>query len=75
MSTQRYCERCAVEIPAERLEAMPGTTICVRCSEAIGGEFILRPVVESTGKSGSIKRNYGSWSLQKVRRRIVPLRE
>ena len=73
MSTQRYCQRCRVEIPAERLEALPGTTICVQCSEAIGGEFILRTVAESTGKSGSLKKNYGSYSLRKVRRRIEPL--
>jgi len=49
--------------------------VCVRCSAAIGGEFIVRAVAESTGKSGSLKKNYGSYSLRKVRRRIEPLRE
>jgi hypothetical protein len=75
LATQRYCERCRAEIPAERLEALPDTMVCVRCSAAIGGEFIVRAVAESTGKSGSLKKNYGSYSLRKVRRRIEPLRE
>jgi len=75
MSTQRYCQRCAIEIPAERLEALPDTTICVQCSRAIGGEFIVRAVAENTGKTGSLKKNYGSYSLRKVRRRIEPLRD
>jgi hypothetical protein len=75
LSTQRYCQRCTAEIPAERIEALPETVICVRCSSAIGGEFILKAVAESTGKAGSLKKNYGSYSLNKVRRRIEPLRE
>lgn len=75
MSTQRYCQRCSAEIPAERLEALPDTTICVACSRAIGGEFILRSVAESIGKSGSLKKNYGGYSLRKVRRRIEPLKD
>jgi hypothetical protein len=74
LSTQRYCQRCNAEIPAERLEALPETVICVRCSSAIGGEFIVQAVAESTGKAGSLKKNYGSYSLRKVRRRIEPLR-
>jgi hypothetical protein len=75
LSTQRYCQRCQVEIPAERIEALPDTMICVQCSAAIGGEFIVRAVAESTGKAGSLKKNYGSYSLRKVRRRIDPIRE
>lgn len=75
MSTQRYCARCRQEIPAERLEALPITTICVACSKAIGGEFIVKSVAESIGKSGSLKKNYGGYSLRKVRRRIEPLSE
>lgn len=34
MSTtiSRACEKCNVEIPAERLECLPNTTTCVNCS-------------------------------------------
>jgi RNA polymerase-binding transcription factor DksA len=26
------CERCGEQIPADRLEALPGTRTCVRCA-------------------------------------------
>lgn len=68
----RFCQRCGVEIPAERMEALPETQVCVKCSQAIGGEFEMRVVPENLGKSGSLKKNYGSWTIQKVRRRIRP---
>lgn len=67
---KRFCERCSGEIPAERVEALPDTRICVGCSQDIGGEFIIRAIPENTGKTGSLKKNYGGWSVQKVRRRI-----
>jgi len=38
---RRLCERCNAEIPAERIEALPDTVICMKCSKAIGGEFKL----------------------------------
>jgi RNA polymerase-binding transcription factor DksA len=28
---QRRCERCSQPIPAERLEAVPDATLCLRC--------------------------------------------
>ena len=68
----RCCVRCDAVIPAERLEAMPDTQVCVACSRDIGGEFIVRVIPENTGKTGSLKKNYGAWSVQKVRRRIPP---
>jgi hypothetical protein len=68
----RCCERCGVAIPAERMEALPETRVCVKCSQAIGGEFEMRIVPENLGKSGSLKKNYGSWTIQKVCRRIRP---
>lgn len=30
----RYCERCGGEIGTDRLEALPGTRLCVVCSAA-----------------------------------------
>ena len=68
----RLCQRCREPIPAERLEALPETRICVQCSRDIGGEFIVRAFPESIGKQGSLKKNYGGWTVQKVRKRIPP---
>ena len=72
---KRFCERCSAEIPAERLEALPETRICVGCSREIGGEFILRAVPENLGKGGSLKKNYGSWGVRKTRRPILPKKD
>jgi hypothetical protein len=71
--TTRLCERCRTPIPQARLEALPETRLCVKCSQAIGGDFVVSVVNENLGKSGSLKKNYGGVSLRKTRRRIVPL--
>ena len=68
----RPCHRCGGEIPAERLEALPDTIVCIECSKAIGGEYVVTAVPDNLAKSGSLKKNYGSWTIQKRRRRIVP---
>ena len=52
----RHCRICRSEIPKERLEAIPETLVCVKCSEKIGGEFELSVTVGSTGKAGSLKK-------------------
>ncbi len=52
----KYCRICGVEIPKERLEVIPETLVCVKCSEKIGGEFELKITVGSTGKAGSLKK-------------------
>jgi Prokaryotic dksA/traR C4-type zinc finger len=44
------------EIPEERLQAIPDTLVCVRCSKKIGGEFELKVTVGSVGKAGSLKK-------------------
>ncbi len=72
VSKVRFCERCKVEIPAERVEALPDTRLCVRCCQEVGGEFDLIVGLESLGKAGSLKRNYGSVNIEKRRRRIPP---
>ncbi len=69
---KRFCERCQAEIPAERVEAMPETRICVQCSQEIGGEFKITATAENLAKAGSLKKNYGSWGIQKTRRPIPP---
>lgn len=71
-SEVRLCERCRAEIPAERLEVLPDTLICVTCSREIGGEYIVRGVHANIGKSGSLKKNYGAVNIVKIRRRISP---
>ena len=66
----RPCERCHAEIPLERLKALPETRLCVKCSQEVGGEFQVLVIPENLGKAGSLKKNYGSFSFRKVRRRI-----
>jgi hypothetical protein len=69
MSAQaRPCKRCRKEIPAERMEAMPGTTLCIECSQKVGGEFDYSFTQESLGKAGSLKKNYGSVTIKKTRK-------
>ena len=73
MSTPRLCQRCKAEIPAERVEALPDTVICIACSKAIGGEYTLETIADSIGKSASLKKNYGAFSMKKTRKKIWPL--
>jgi hypothetical protein len=73
MIKARPCQRCKAEIPVERIEALPETRLCVRCSETIGGDFEMIIIKENIGKSGSLKKTYGSYSVKKRRRRIEPL--
>ena len=67
-ATTRPCQRCGIEIPLERIKVLPQTRLCVQCSKAVGGEFDLTIIPENLAKSGSLKKNYGSWEVQKVRR-------
>lgn len=67
------CKRCKEEIPVERLEVLPDTEVCTKCSKAIGGEVKIFTSMDSTGKSGSMKKNYGGVSFTTIKKRIVPL--
>ena len=71
----RPCIRCKAEIPAERLEAIPETQLCVQCSQAVGSDFETVVISENVGKAGSLKKNYGGFSVKKRRRKIQPLDE
>lgn len=66
------CARCGEMIPAERIEAMPETMVCVQCSQEIGGEFRVVVTPERTSKEGSLKKNYGGYSARKIRKPIKP---
>lgn len=68
---RRTCERCDAEIPAARVKAMPGTWLCIECSEEVGGEFVLIAKQENLGKAGSLKLNYGGVSVTK-KRKVLP---
>lgn len=68
----RTCARCGGEIPAERVEAIPETRVCVACSNEMGGEFKVIVIPERTSKEGSLKKNYGGYSTKKIRKPIRP---
>ena len=73
---KRLCARCKAEIPAERVEAMPETRVCVRCAEALGGsEFEVEAVPVRGGKKESIKRTYTDYEIRKRRKPITPVEE
>lgn len=64
----RPCKRCQAEISVERLEAVPGTALCMKCSQNVGGEFRYVYSEENMAKTGSFKKNYGGLSVQKQRK-------
>lgn len=64
------CRICGAEIPAARLEALPDTEVCVRCSEEIGGEDELEVTISSTGKAGSLKKTGQDLSVKRKRKRL-----
>ena len=68
----RPCVRCRDMIPAERIEALPETRLCVKCSREVGGNLVVTIVPENLAKTGSLKKNYGGWSVKKARRQIRP---
>ena len=73
MSEERDCERCGKAIPPRRLEVLPYTRLCIECGEAIGGDYKTCVIPENTGKPGSLKKNYGSWKVERKLRDITSL--
>ena len=69
---KRTCERCDAEIPPARVKVLPGTWLCIECSQEVGGDFVLIAKQENLGKAGSLKLNYGGVSIKKQRRVIKP---
>ncbi|MEQ8279750.1 MAG: TraR/DksA C4-type zinc finger protein [Deltaproteobacteria bacterium] len=64
------CARCEQEIPAARLEALPGTIVCLECSEAIDGDFELEVRMGSTGKVGSLKLTGQTLEVRRVKKQF-----
>src|SRR5690349_11472187 len=65
---KRRREMCDAEIPEARVRAIPGTWLCIECSEEVGGDFVYTAKQENLGKAGSLKLNYGGVSVSKKRR-------
>lgn len=70
-SKTKHCRICGAEIPPERLEVIPDTLVCVKCSRKIGGEFELKVRVGGTGKAGSLKITGQEVTVKRQRRRLV----
>ncbi len=68
----RCCERCNAPIPPARVKAIPGTWLCLECSEEVGGDFVYTATQENLAKAGSMKKNYGGIKITKQRRAIRP---
>jgi hypothetical protein len=62
-------------IPAERIEVLPETRLCITCSRAVGGDLILTSRFDHTGKVGSIKKNIGGVTAKLRRKEIKPIDE
>jgi len=72
MPSLKRCARCGEDIPQARLQALPQTRLCRECSEEIGGDYVTYSIAENTGKPGSLKKNYGSWTVKRKLRAITP---
>ena len=68
----RLCERCNAPIPSARVKAIPGTWLCIECSEEVGGDYVYTATQQNLGKAGSLKLNYGGVTISKKRRAIPP---
>jgi hypothetical protein len=72
MAKTRPCQKCGGQIPAERIEALPETRLCVACSQNVGSDFVRSVSQENLAKTNSLKKNYGGVSINKKRRRFDP---
>jgi hypothetical protein len=66
----RHCRVCGIEIPQARLRALPDTSVCVKCSNSIGGEFELEVTISNTGKAGSLKKTGQQVEVKRKRKRL-----
>ena len=67
----RTCELCDVQIPPERVKAIPGTWLCIACSSEVGGDFVYTATQINLGKQGSLKLNYGGIGTITKKRRVL----
>lgn len=45
------CQLCDTEIPAIRLKLLPDTSLCVKCSEKVDGDYEVKIIEENCGSS------------------------
>jgi hypothetical protein len=69
----RICARCGSELPAGRVQALPSTMLCARCSEELGGEEARGAVLQHGGKAQSLKKNYTGVKVTRQRRDLARL--
>ena len=67
----KLCRICGDEIPRERLELIPDTLVCVKCSQKMGGEFELKVRMGGTGKAGSLKITGQEVTVRRQRKPLV----
>ena len=67
----RLCEKCNAPIPQARVKALPGTWLCLECSEEVGGDFSYTATQENLGKAGSLKLNYGGIGTITKKRKVL----
>jgi hypothetical protein len=63
----KACAMCGGEIPAERIEAVPETRVCVACAREMGGTDVARvarPV--KVGRTGGLKHLVTEYETVKV---------
>ena len=66
----RLCVVCKKEIEDDRIDAIPGTRLCIEHGREIqkfGGEFKMSAADERTSKQGSMKINYGGIATSSIR--------
>lgn len=66
----RLCAVCKREIEEDRIDAIPGTRLCIDHGKEIqkyGGEFRVSASDERTSKQGSMKINYGGITTRSER--------
>jgi hypothetical protein len=72
-SKSRPCQRCKAMIPAERVEALPQTRLCVKCSQERGSDVGLRVSTKNQGKAGSLKQTgVDIASVEWERKEVLP---
>ena len=67
----RICARCGERIPDGRVQALPNTVVCARCSEALGGEEQRGVILEHGGKAQSLKKNYTGIKVTRRQRDVA----
>lgn len=63
------CKRCNKEIPQDRLEALPETELCVKCSDKVGGDYVVNIAEENIGSFISARP-----VIYKTKREITPIK-